>query len=103
MIVAVASGKRRDRKDLRRLCSSLGVGPPAHFYRCDVEGAIRHLFLRPDLRTPGEVLVPFPTLILPDATPAADAGGMPFRGLGPPGKEGQGHCRIPATAAGYAA
>lgn len=60
MILAVASGKGGTGKTSIACALALALDRPLTFLDCDVEGANAHLFLRPDLRSKEEVLVPYP-------------------------------------------
>ena len=60
MILAVASGKGGTGKTSIACALALALDRPLTFLDSDVEGANAHLFLRPDLRSKEEVLVPYP-------------------------------------------
>ncbi len=62
MILAVASGKGGTGKTSVACALALAIDRPLTFLDCDVEGANAHLFLRPELRSREEVMVPHPTL-----------------------------------------
>ena len=62
MILAVASGKGGTGKTLVACAMALALDRPLTFLDCDVEGANAHLFLRPELTSREEVLVPYPVI-----------------------------------------
>lgn len=60
--MAVASGKGGTGKTSVACALALALDRPLTFLDCDVEGANAHLFLRPEIRSREEVLVPYPNI-----------------------------------------
>lgn len=63
MRLAVASGKGGTGKTSVACALALALDRPLTFLDCDVEGANAHIFLRPQMTSREEVLVPYPTII----------------------------------------
>jgi len=62
MILAIASGKGGTGKTSVAFALALALDRPLTFLDCDVEGSNAHLFLRPEITSHQEVMVPYPVI-----------------------------------------